>query len=298
MISVIVCTYNRAPYIGKCLRHLADQTASKTSYEVIVIDNNSTDQSSELIKEAIQRHQNTTIRYYLETTVGLSHARNRGIKESSGRVLAFVDDDAFAAPKYVAEVDRYFADHPEVVAVGGKIVPVYEEEAPAWMTHYLLPLVAAVDMGSSSKPYPRNKFPIGANMAFRSSVFEEIGNFNPALGRIANELGAGEEKDLFLQLRAGGGLIHYAPEILVRHIIPAKRLEESYIRRMGQGVGRSERQRLTTKPTGQVFRKIVSEMVKTIGTIVLFIAYALQGRLQAATMLVKFRFWVLQGLIQ
>ncbi len=298
MISVIVCTYNRQKYIGACLEHMANQSASSDQYEVIVIDNNSTDETARIAAQAIEQHPEVTINYFLEKSVGLSHARNRGIQEAKGDILSFIDDDAFADHGYVKAIGDYFADHQEVSAIGGKIIPEYEDQEPQWMSKFLLPLVAAVDMGDKPRPFPGSKFPIGANMAFRKSVFTQLGTFDPALGRIANELGAGEEKDLFIKLKSADQQIHYVPTVLVRHIIPEKRLEADYIRRMGRGVGRSEKMRLQNQPKQEIVKKIASELIKVAGTAVLFMIYSLQLRFQAASMVVKFRFWVLQGYLQ
>ncbi len=298
MISVIVCTYNREKYLGACLELLANQSALSDQYEVIIVDNNSTDETAKIAAQVIEQHPEVMMNYFLEESVGLSHARNRGIKEANGDILSFIDDDAFADHGYVKAMGDYFADHEEVSAIGGKIIPEYEGQEPQWMSKFLLPLVAAVDMGDEPRPFPVSKFPIGANMAFRKSVFTRLGAFDTALGRIAEDLGAGEEKDLFMKLKSADQPIHYVPAVLVRHIIPEKRLEEDYIRRMGQGVGRSEKMRLQNQPKQEIVKKIASELIKVAGTAVLFIIYSLQLRFQAASMVVKFRFWVLQGYFQ
>lgn len=294
-ISVVVCTYNRERYIGRCLEHLHNQHADKNLYEVIIVDNNSTDQTVEICKAAIGNYTETTFRYFLESRQGLSHSRNRGILESKGGIIAFLDDDAFADPQYILNLNRFFTSHPKVAAIGGKIIPMYEVEKPAWMSKYLLPLVAAQDMGNRTKRFTGRKFPIGANMAFRKVVFEKYGAFNTDLGRKGEKLEGGEEKDIFNRLRKNNEVILYEPSVNVHHIIPPSRLELSYIRRMGIGIGISERKRISG--TNEVIGKILDELYKVAGTGILAFFYLLQGRLAASLMLIKFRFWVIKGLM-
>jgi len=294
-ISVIVCTYNRERYIGKCLEHLHRQHADKKLYEVIIVDNNSTDQTAEICKVTKTHYGETRFQYFFEPNQGLSHSRNRGIHESNGTIIAFLDDDAFADPEYISSLNRFFTSHPEVAAIGGKIVPIYEAEKPAWMSSYLLPLVAAQDMGDKLKRFTGRKFPIGANMAFQKDVFEKYGLFNTDLGRKGKKLEGGEEKDMFERLKKNNEAILYNPAISVQHIIPPTRVTLSYIRNMGIGVGTSERKRIIE--TGEVISKIFEELYKIAGTGILSLFLLLQGRFAASLMLIRFRYWVVKGLI-
>ena len=100
MISAIICTYNREKYITECLEHLRIACQNKM-LEVLVVDNNSTDSSASLIKGYLDCHPDFPGRYILETKQGLSHARNRGIKEAKGDILVFLDDDSMVAPDYL-----------------------------------------------------------------------------------------------------------------------------------------------------------------------------------------------------
>ncbi len=294
-ISVIVCTYNRERYIGKCLEHLHNQRADKKLYEVIIVDNNSTDQTAEICKAAVAKYPETTFNYFFEPNQGLSHSRNRGIRESKGTIIAFLDDDAFASPDYIFNLNQCFTSQSGVTAIGGKIIPVYETEKPSWMSKYLLPLVAAQDMGDRPKKFMGKKFPIGANVAFRKEAFEKYGLFNTDLGRQGTKLEGGEEKDMFDRLKKDNEVILYEPAVSVQHIIPPTRVELSYIRKMGIGVGTSERKRVIK--TGEVLSKILEELYKVTGTAILSILLALQGRFSASVMLIRFRYWVIKGLI-
>jgi glycosyltransferase involved in cell wall biosynthesis len=297
VLSVIVCTYNREKYIGQCLAHLANQSAEKQLYEVIIVNNNSTNNSESIIYNTIRNYPETRFAYFIEMNQGHTYSRNRGIAESSGEVLAFIDDDAFVGVNYCQTLVTYFKANNSVAAIGGKIIPVYEESEPNWISKYLLPLVASLDLGDKERTMKGAKFPIGANMAFRKSIFNKYGVFDIDLGRRADELEGGDEKEIFLRLKKGRELVRYVPDASVEHIIPPHRLKESYIKGLAIGVGTSEKKRISSQGPREILRKIFSEVVKISGTIVLALGYFFSGSPSKATMLIKFRYWVVSSLI-
>jgi len=289
-ISAIVCTYNREQYIGKCIDHLCKQSLHPSKYEIIIVDNNCTDSTQSICKTIIANHPEHSIHYFEEQNAGLSFARNRGIAESKYDVLAFIDDDAFAEPDYLKNILHAMNAFPEVLAAGGKVIPKFEKEKPAWLSHFLMPLVAAFDQGNQTKFLERNTFPIGANMVFRKKAFDSFGTFDTNLGRKKTELGGGEEKDMFNRIASKGIYIHNA---VVNHIIPESRLSMDYIKNQSINIGKSERKRLNAQMT-----KILSkECAKIAATVILFFGYMAVLQPGKATMLIKFRFWVLSGLI-
>ncbi len=153
MVSVIVCTYNRAKYLPNCLKHLADQSADFKEYEVLIIDNNSTDSTAEICKAFLNENKELNIHYFVEKNQGHTFARNRGILEAKGEILSFIDDDAFVKNDFIEHIDQYFSRHKQIMAIGGKIIPVYETEKPKWMSKYLLTLVSAIDLGEKPKAF-------------------------------------------------------------------------------------------------------------------------------------------------
>jgi len=298
LISVIVCTYNREKYLPDCLNHLKDQSALNKDYEILIIDNNSTDNTAAIASQYIHSDPDLNAHYFCEKNQGHTFARNRGIKEAKGDILSFIDDDAFVDHHFIAEIQSYFDQYKEVTAIGGKILPVYEGETPKWMSKYLLTLVSALDLGNSPKIFKGSKFPIGANMAFRANVFEKYGRFNTELGRRGSGLEGGDEKEVFLRLKREKEDIHYVPSVKVDHIIPEKRLTMEYIKGLGIGVGSSEKRRVINTGFGEIIKKILSEGIKLGATFILFILYFIQGKFAQANMLVKFRFWVLKGYLK
>ncbi len=298
MVSVIVCTYNRAKYLPACLKHLAEQSVDYTNYEVLIVDNNSTDNTAEICHDFIAENESLNFYYFLENNQGHTFARNRGILEAGGEILSFIDDDAFVKNDFIENIGQYFNSHKPIMAIGGKIIPVYETEKPKWMSKYLLTLVSAIDLGDKPKAFKGNKFPIGANMAFRKEVFNKYGLFNTELGRRADGLEGGDEKEVFLRLKDNNEVIHYVPSVCVDHIIPEKRIQIPYIKGLGIGVGSSEIKRLKGAGFNKWMNKIISEFIKFVATFILFIGYCLQLKFNAALMLVKFRIWVIKGMIQ
>ncbi len=295
MVSVIVCTYNRAHYLAETLSYLLRQNASIDTFEVLLINNNSTDTTEEICTQFSAENPTFPFRYIVETTQGLSHARNRGVKEAKGDVLTFIDDDAFAQADFVAAISQYFLENKEIIAIGGKIIPKYEEKAPRWMSKHLLPLVAALDMGDRTKPFPKGKSPIGANMSIRKEAFEKHGGFDVNLGRKGNALEGSEEKDFFFRLTKAGATVVYLPQAVVHHIIPAKRVSDDYIKNQAIGIGKSER--IRTQQQGRFFTFLLGEAIKWTGTLVLSIGYLFTLRPTKARMLIKFRINVTRGII-
>lgn len=297
-LSVIVCTYNREKYILRNLESFINQTADYSEFEIVIINNNSPDNTDEICKAFIDDNPEIQITYIIEKQQGLSHARNRGIKESKSNILAFIDDDAFIKSDYCEKVLTFFSSNPDAYVVGGKIIPIYESgKEPIWMSPYLETLMAAQNLGEKTKRFPKNKFPIGANMIFNASAFNDVGLFNINLGRRGSNLEGGEEKEIMLKIRSLNKKIIYSPEIIVDHIIPPKREQMKYIKQMGIGIGVSEIIRIKKYGFSGITYKIFQEFFKWTATVILFIYYLLLGKTIKGLTLIKFRYWVLVGLL-
>lgn len=226
IISVVVCTYNRADLLPGCLESLAEQTLDKSIYEVIVVNNNSTDNAQGIAEEFAGKQPN--FRVVVETKQGLSHARNRGYREAKGDYVAYIDDDARADVRWVELIlDALESVKPEPVVVGGTILPWYEKKPPDWFMddyeirswgdakHFLEP------------PRAENGFS-GSNMTFRKSILEEFGGFSADYGVVGNVLRLGEETELFSRIYKKHPLFWYDPAIQVEHLVPARNMSVSY----------------------------------------------------------------------
>ena len=182
-ISVVICTYNRDQFINKCLECLAQQTLSKECYEVILVDNNSTDSTASIAQSFIASHPQLNSRYVFETNKGLSFARNRGIAEAHSNIITYIDDDAEATPVFLEIILNFLKQHHDVVGVGGKVIPLYSEsKEPKWMNKYLNGFVAKVDLGNKILLYDKKmKYPAGCNMTYRKEILQKAGGFNNKL---------------------------------------------------------------------------------------------------------------------
>lgn len=296
LLSIVVCTYNREQYIIKCLEHCFNQTLNKDLYEVILVNNNSPDQTEKLCIEFKKNHPKLSLNYVNEFNQGHTWARNRGIIESRGEIISFLDDDAFVYDDYAQNLVDYMKENPQVRGIGGRIFPKYEGfEEPKWMSKYLLTMVAALDKGDFPVPFKGQKFPIGANMAFRWDTFIKYGLFNVELGRRGAGLEGGDEKELAIRLKRDNQILMYLPNVKADHIIPKKRVKMNYIKGLAIGIGHSEQRRLKLEPAKIKIKKVLDELVKLGGTIVLFFIYLIKNQIPKAIMIIKFRFWIISG---
>lgn len=297
-LSIVVCTYNREKYIEKCMQHCYNQTLNKSDYELILVNNNSPDNTEELCLKFKESHPDLNMVYVNEKNQGHTWARNRGITESSGKIISFLDDDAFVYPDYAENLVSYMNENPEVRGIGGRIYPVYEDfEEPVWMNKYLLTMVAALNKGENVVPFKGNKFPIGANMAFKWDTFVKYGLFNVELGRRGSGLEGGDEKELAIRLKRDNQKLMYLPNVKADHIIPYKRVEMWYIKGLAVGIGHSEQRRLKNEPFSETFKKIISELIKIGGTLILAFVYLLKNQWPKGWMLIKFRYWITTGFL-
>ena len=221
MISVILCTYNRDKYIFNVLQSIAKNNYAHDDYEIVLVNNNSTDRTEEECRRFQTEYPDIRFNYCVETQQGLSYARNTGIRQSKGDVLVYVDDDALVNEDYLATYARFFASHPDAVAAGGPILPEYETEEPSWMSHYTRQLITGkLYLGDRQKEFPKGAFPGGGNAAYRKSVFQKVGLFNVELGRKGDSLIGAEEKDLFDKMTSAGMHFYYLPthySLLITH---------------------------------------------------------------------------------
>jgi len=274
---------------------LVRQKLSADAFEIIIVDNNSTDNTAELSRQFIRENTDHSIKYFFEEKPGLSNARNRGIQESDAPWLVFIDDDAKASSGYLEAIANYVGQNPETHAGGGKITPDYESSEPAWMSSYLLPVVSALDLGDSIRKFPARKYPIGANMFFSKKVFETQGLFNPELGRRGKYLLGGEEKDVFQRLGKSARIV-YLPKAEVFHYVPDSRLKFKYVRDMAFGVGYSEKTRIRKYGKG-LFLLYLKELFKWGASILLFFTYLAKNQYPKGKMLILFRYYVSKGMV-
>ncbi|MBQ9201247.1 MAG: glycosyltransferase family 2 protein [Bacteroidales bacterium] len=291
MISVIICTYNRDKYIYRVLESLAQGNCDRSSYEIVVIDNNCTDHTQDELQRFAQDFPDVCLRCFTETRQGLSHARNRGISEAQGDLLVYVDDDATVNGQYLQVYADFFEHHPEIDAAGGPIIPHYEDGAePDWMTYFTRQLLTGyLYYGSEIREFPGGRYPGGGNAAYRRKVFDQVGLYNPDLGRKGQGLASGEEKDIFNKMKSAGMKFMYLPGAVLYHSIPHYKLEKEYFDKLTRSMGQSEKARTLQISRSEYLKRILQEVVKWAGTLVLWLYYMLTFRPQCGNKLIRFR---------
>ncbi|MDR0543448.1 MAG: glycosyltransferase family 2 protein [Dysgonamonadaceae bacterium] len=298
LFSIIICTYNREKYLPSLLESIISQDYPRDAYEIVLVNNNSTDQTEELCRQFREAHPDIHFRYFVETQQGLSYARNRGINESRGELLVYVDDDATVFPNYLQACSRFFQIHPDILAAGGPIIPFYEGTPPAWLTHFTKELLTGY-LYRGDKPgfFTRGKYPGGGNACYRKTFFEQFGRFNVELGRKGKSLIGAEEKDLFSRFLAAGNKIGYVPEAGIYHYIPPEKLTREYLVRLSYSIGVSERIRTRSVSRIAYLKRIFSEGIKWGATCVLFLGYLVRFQPAKGIKLLEFRYNVTKGLL-
>jgi glucosyl-dolichyl phosphate glucuronosyltransferase len=231
LISVIICTRNRAALLQKAIASVVSQDFPQPNYEVVIVDNGSTDQTPEIVREFQDRAR---IRYVHEERVGLCIARNTGWRAAEGRYVVFFDDDAIASTGWLDAIRRAFEDSvPPIGVVGGRVTPIWEKEQPPWLANEIAGSLTIVDWGPVDKTIKdiRREWLVGANMAIPKAILIEVGGFHPWLDRVGtNLLSSG---DVFLQkeIMRRGFRCRYVPKIAVEHLVPASRLNQRWFLR-------------------------------------------------------------------
>lgn len=234
--SIVIASYNRADMLAETLASLHAHLLKLHALEqvqLVLIDNNSPDATPQVMAEWLPRFPGS--RHRLETQQGLSYARNAGLALATGEVVVFLDDDVELHDDWLPALLGPFGKA-EVAAVGGKVLAYGAAELPDWLPREYGYLVSVFDPFDS--PRETDKV-MGANFALRASAVQQVGAFDPALGRKGNKLLGGEEVDLFNRIRAAGGIVWYTPLAVVFHKI-ANKLRKEYIVDYAYWLGVSE----------------------------------------------------------
>jgi len=221
--SVIVATRNRAHYLTECLQRLADQRCQE-QFEIIVIDNDSTDDTPKVIEEWMRR--NPKLRTFRESRIGLSAAKNAGARLAKGSLLLFTDDDVLVESNWVKGYLDWFARMPDTnVLGGGPIVPVLNDLQPwpHWFDEQGLAEMGLLHFGTE-RSLMNWEYVWGANMAIPAALFERVGLWNEAVGRRGEERGTFEDTEYQDRVRTIGGTVWFCPDSVLRHRIEPERL--------------------------------------------------------------------------
>lgn len=226
-VSVVVPTFNRAPQLARLLDRLLEQEYSGFEWEILVVDNNSSDRTRDVVSAAVRADGSGRLRYAFEPRQGVSYARNTGIELTSAPIIVFLDDDGIPERTWLQSFKEAFDAHPEADCIGGRVKPRWAEPPPDWFTNHQhagplalqdRPGAAYVDARQASACL------LTANLGFRRAVFEVIGGFSPHYRR-------GQDRELEMRMWRAGMHGLYVPEMDVTVDVPGARLERRYHRR-------------------------------------------------------------------
>jgi len=297
-LSIIICSYNRASYISDALTSLYVQSSGLDNFEVIFVDNNSTDNTKEVYAQWRQTNTNGQFSFISETKQGASFARNTGAAIAKGEWVCFMDDDAVATTDYVKNIIKHIQDQPFIVGFGGRIIPKYIPAEPKWMSYYVSSLVGNFDYAPTACAFENGKYPLESNMIVKKSVYDQIGGFNVNLPGVVGTLRiGGEGKELFYKIIALGHTIYYDPSICVHHVVEVKKLTSEYMYRVASGIGRGEKTRTLNISNGAYLMKILEYLLKLGAGIILGIKYAIQLTPSKTWPIIKFRIDTIKGLL-
>lgn len=240
-VSVIICCHNSARRLPQTLAHLASQdTDGSPPWEVIVVDNASTDDTAELARARWPEHHPAPLRVVYEPRLGLSNARQRGFSEAKYEVVGFVDDDNWVCAEWVRTAAEVMARQPRIGACGGPIEAVCEVSPPEWFLRSkkaVAPPPPRADAGDISETVGAA---CGAGLVVRRSAWRELKDrgFRFLLtDRHGPSLTAGGDTELCFALRLAGWRIWYEPCLRLRHFVPKERLDWNRWRRQARGAG-------------------------------------------------------------
>jgi glycosyltransferase involved in cell wall biosynthesis len=297
-LSIIICSYNRASYISDALTSLYVQSSGLDNFEVIFVDNNSTDNTKEVYAQWRQTNTNGQFTFISEMQQGASFARNTGAAIAKGEWVCFMDDDAVATTDYVKNIIKHIQDQPFIVGFGGRIIPKYIPGEPKWMSYYVSSLVGNFDYAPTACAFENGKYPLESNMIVKKSVYDQIGGFNVNLPGVVGTLRiGGEGKELFYKIIALGHTIYYDPSICVHHVVEVKKLTSEYMYRVASGIGLGEKTRTLNISNGAYLMKILEYLLKLGAGIILGIKYAIQLTPSKTWPIIKFRIDTIKGLL-
>lgn len=263
-ISAIICTHNRDTYLGAAIDTLLAQDYD--SYEVIVVDNGSTDTTRAVVES---RLGDPRLRYVYEGTLGLSTARNRGAETAQGEILAYLDDDAEATPGWLTALDQVYRQDQRVAIAGGKVTLLWPpgQSPPRWLSQDMAGSLGAYDLGDEVLAITQAGLtPRGLNYSIHRTFLGEIGGFDVKLGRVGKNLLSNEELFMTQQALDRGWRVLYVPTALVAHNVAPERMARRWFLRRSwwQGISECYREQVMGQAGLRQFRMGGERLVRGI----------------------------------
>lgn len=267
-IAGIICTHNRDTYLGAAIDSLLAQDCE--NFEVIVIDNACTDSTREVVEA---RRSHPRLKYIYESILGLSVARNRGAKETTAPILAYLDDDAVASPQWLRVLVTAYQNNAKLAIAGGKVNLLWPNDMapPNWISSELAGNLGLYDLGDTIVYIKEPGLtPRGLNYSIRRTFLEHIGGFDPNLGRKGKNLLSNEELYMTELALKQGWQVAYIPEALAAHNVAPERLKPSWFlqRSWWQGISECYREEIAGRTgiaqLGRGSERIVRGLYKSL----------------------------------
>lgn len=239
-ITVCICTLNSAEFLNLTLESVSKLETSGIEFEILVIDNGSTDNTSQVVKDWVAIFRNK-LRYIFLPEPGLSRARNVGLYESHARVVSFIDDDALVERNWMQAIYNCFENYKPSI-VGGRAFLKFLDGRPDWLPESAELFLSCLDYGDE-RLVDTDREMFGVNFSVDAEIGIQLGGFREDLGRIGTNLISGEENDFLLRAKLAGGTVVYEPDAVVRHVVKPERLNRGWFIRRVYANGRTSTRR-------------------------------------------------------
>lgn len=237
--TVALCTHNHADRLVRTLADLPGLRAPESPWELLIVDNASTDATPELLARHVWPGD-WVVRMVREEKLGIANARNRAVSEAHGDYLIFLDDDETPDPDWLSAYERLIDAH-DPDAFGGRIQVLFEDPPPVWMREELLGFLGALDWGEQPRLLSDPSTPLyTGNFGFRRAIVDDVGRFDSRLGRMGAANNGGEDVDFYRRIVAAGLRVWWTPEAVIHHRIQAAKLNRRYFRDLHYRQGRME----------------------------------------------------------
>lgn len=236
-ITVVISTFNRCQFLKEALESVLSQKYDGGYFEIIIVDNNSTDGTRELVS-GYSRAYPGIVKYVMEERQGLSNARNRGVQEADGTIVAFIDDDATADRGWLKGFMEVYKNYPDAGVVGGSNKPVWLSNKPVWLTQNLEINFGILNYGNEILELSFPKSPGGGNFSIKRDLFFALGGFCGNLGRSGKSLISNEEILLCYLVEQNKKKVFYTPNAVIHHKVIPERLNRRFLfkRAYAQGI--------------------------------------------------------------
>lgn len=243
-VTVAICTWNRARQLDRTLERFAGvQIPDDVQWELLIIDNNCTDDTAAICAHHAQR---LPIRRILETQQGHVHARNRAIDEARGELILWTDDDVLVSENWIAEYVRVARCEPQAMYFGGRVTPWFADDVPTAtraMVEQNMALLAPVfslkDYGIEIRPFAEGEGPFGANMGFRTELLRRF-RFDAKFGRVKTGLIGADEVSVVRAIQNSGVAGVWIGSTEIQHYIPPERTTYEHFWRYFEALGRTQ----------------------------------------------------------